>query len=365
VREERPPTQLSSPATSLSHAPRISLSQETAQNGGAPLSPRTSVAATSPTERDLIIPIPITISPATPDEQSRNFPAEKKFSMDGGNVEKDEPLKLKRSFSSDRDTSKSKKMQQMLKNQVHKGHARISTISKKVVRNGTLRRTNSTPDFHAVLRPTSYQASSIHSRRRLGAFMRHDSITPSISPPPPPPPPVPQPTKWNSRTAREARLESDLWLMSAATFRRLGKIEQAKGAIQEAEVRDEGNPLVWVQLGLYYVALGHTRHAIDAFQKALFINPDNIAASVHLSRLWLTPNEDDEIDPRNVDLAAGILTHLTRGPAWDVPEAWYFLAKAYGMQGRKDRERESLSLALALSEKRGVREVDGAVGWCI
>ena len=41
---------------------------------------------------------------------------------------------------------------------------------------------------------------------------------------------------------------SDLWLMSAATFRRLGKIEQAKGAIQEAEVRDENNPAVWVQV---------------------------------------------------------------------------------------------------------------------
>jgi hypothetical protein len=39
-----------------------------------------------------------------------------------------------------------------------------------------------------------------------------------------------------------------LWLMSAATFRRLGKIEQAKGAIQEAEVKDEGNPAVWVQV---------------------------------------------------------------------------------------------------------------------
>lgn len=80
--------------------------------------------------------------------------------------------------------------------------------------------------------------------------MRHDSITPSISPPPPPPPPPNlQTTKWNNRTAREARLESDLWLMSAATFRRLGKIEQAKGAIQEAEVKDEGNALVWVQVG--------------------------------------------------------------------------------------------------------------------
>lgn len=38
--------------------------------------------------------------------------------------------------------------------------------------------------------------------------------------------------------------------MSAATFRRLGKIEQAKGAIQEAEVRDGGNVGVWVQVSL-------------------------------------------------------------------------------------------------------------------
>lgn len=49
--------------------------------------------------------------------------------------------------------------------------------------------------------------------------------------------------------ARENKLLSDLWLMSAATFRRLGKIEQAKGAIQEAEVKDEDNPAVWVQVG--------------------------------------------------------------------------------------------------------------------
>jgi len=41
---------------------------------------------------------------------------------------------------------------------------------------------------------------------------------------------------------------SELWLMSAATFRRLGKIEQAKGSIQEAEVKDESNPNVWVQV---------------------------------------------------------------------------------------------------------------------
>ena len=43
---------------------------------------------------------------------------------------------------------------------------------------------------------------------------------------------------------------SDLWLMSAATFRRLGKIDEAKGAIQQGEVKDENNPNVWVQVCL-------------------------------------------------------------------------------------------------------------------
>ncbi|KAK7039453.1 hypothetical protein R3P38DRAFT_2899579 [Favolaschia claudopus] len=335
---------------------------------------------TSPPEDDTLplpMPIPITISPATPEEVSRGFPAEPRPTEKileekvNGQVNGSRG----RSLSIDRgDTSKSKKVQQMLKNRVNKGQARISTISKRigsgVVRPGHLRRSNSTPDFHAVLRPTSYQASSIHSRPNMGSLIRRNSITPSISPPPPPPTLPAAQTKWSHRTARETRLESDLWLMSAATFRRLGKIEQAKGSVQEAEVKDEGNPAVWVQLGLYYVALGHMQHAIEAFQKALFIDPDDVSASVHLCRLYLTPEgssrtAEDEVDPNNVDLVAGMLGHLTRGAGWDVPEVWYFLAKAYGMQDRKDKERECLTLALQLSERRGVREVASAVGWCI
>jgi len=172
--------------------------------------------------------------------------------------------------------------------------------------------------------------------------------------------------------AKENRLLSDLWLMSAATFRRLGKIEQAKAAIQEAEVRDESNPGVWVQLGLYYIALGHKHLAIDAFQKALFISPDDVSACVHLCQVHLTPpstsgsnkKSDTKINPDNIDLAAGMLLHCTQGSGWDVPEAWYFLAKAYGMQGRKEKERECLSFALELSEGRGVRDIGAAVGWC-
>lgn len=87
---------------------------------------------------------------------------------------------------------------------------------------------------------------------------------PLESPPPPPSTTTQQPSSSpipisivghhqqdlkNERSMKD-RLLSDLWLMSAATFRRLGKIDQAKGAIQEAEVKDENNPAVWVQVWL-------------------------------------------------------------------------------------------------------------------
>ncbi|KAJ7074707.1 hypothetical protein C8F01DRAFT_1101566 [Mycena amicta] len=383
----RPPTMnnLKSPSELVLSVSRTSHDKGSDPSGTQPAS---TSAASPPGDDPLMPPAPISImvQPATPDEMSRNVSENKlpeRISEEGptgnGSVVNgvgNGSTTRNRSLSIDRDTSsKSKKVQQILKNRMNKGQARISTISKKigsgVVRPGSLRRSNSTPDFHAVLRQTSYQASSIHSRRRIGSLIRRDSIAPSTSPPPPPLPPQPAAlphSKWNHTSARETRLESDLWLMSAATFRRLGKIEQAKGAIQEAEVKDEGNPGVWVQLGLYHLALGHRQHAIDALQKALFVNPDDVAASVHLCRVYLTPAEDlgdGLIEPSTVDLVAGMLSHLSRGPGWDVPEVWYFLAKAYRLQERKDRERECLSLALTLSERRGVRELASAVGWCI
>ena len=122
------------------------------------------------------------------------------------------------------------------------------------------------------------------------------------------------------------------------------------------------------QLGLYHAALGDDYRAAEAFRKALFIHPNDIAATIYLCRIYLsTPadNEDSGGSTENVDLAAGLLSDLTRGPAWDVPEAWYFLARAYKLQGRRDRERECLNYALTLSQTRGVRDPNVAVGWCL
>ena len=127
----------------------------------------------------------------------------------------------------------------------------------------------------------------------------------------------------------------------------------------------------------------------------MFICPDDVAATIHLSRLYLDPDLNARLHSSNnqsttkptssetqptttttthssdhaltncdIDLAAGMLSYLTKGKGWDVPEAWYYLAKAYGLQGRKEKEKEFLRLALELSERRGVREIGSALGWC-
>ena len=93
---------------------------------------------------------------------------------------------------------------------------------------------------------TSYQASSIHSRRHSPYASTNELVRPE-SPPPLPPPSV-TPREKRERSRKERRLLSELWLMSAATFRRSRKLDQARAAIQEAEVRDEENPNVWVQV---------------------------------------------------------------------------------------------------------------------
>ena len=37
----------------------------------------------------------------------------------------------------------------------------------------------------------------------------------------------------------------------------------------------------------------------------------------------------------------------------------------HGMQGRKERERETLKIALEFAEGRGVRALGDALGWCL
>ncbi|KAI0258551.1 hypothetical protein BC834DRAFT_975040 [Gloeopeniophorella convolvens] len=308
-------------------------------------------------------PVQVTITPPTPaqDESTTIRNGTPRASVEETEKEKE------------KDKSAGKKVQKMLKNRVHKEQRRISTIGRKIGHGVgrhsgglNLRRTTSTPvDLLKAmgLDHTSYQASSIHSRRHSPYASTNELVRPE-SPPPMPPSAVPAREK-GERSRRELRLLSDLWLMSAATFRRSGKIEQARGAIQEAEVRDEENPNVWVQLGLYYTTVRNSDRAVQAFSKALFISPDSVPATIHLSQSYLSMAKEGSSEMDNVDLVAGMLSDLTQGSGWDVPEAWYFLGKAHGIRDMRDRERECLNFALSLAESRPLRDIGEAIGWCL
>jgi hypothetical protein len=366
-----------------------------------------------PTRLAPLAPVPISVTPATP--HSPQFPDGTADSMNSGLDESMSGSSLASGASEaltvqgkDRNAGR-RRVQRMVKKSVNAGQARINTISRKlgngVARSGSvhLRRSRSvtglplyypcpisvheTEALADMQDAPPYQASSIHLRRFYTPSVangRSPSPENSEHPPvPAPPAPASSPSAASSspkpkQTASDQRLLSDLWLMSAATFRRLGKIEQARGAIQEAEVTDEANPAVWVQvrgsraafgqelillqLGLYFAALGNDRRAEDTLQKALILSPDYVPALVHLTRLQLARADGPSAD---VDLAAGMLERVTRGAGWDVPEVWHLLAKAYGLQGRAPRERECLLYALELAEGRSVREIGAAVGWVL
>lgn len=201
----------------------------------------------------------VTVTPASPGAASRQSSAD-----DSSSDEKESSIGHNR--------KPKKGVHHKIRSGVKESGARIQTIGRKIGNNIAqgglhhLKRSTSFPSelcltycaiqqlmvavaFSSESQSSYYQASSIHSRRGRLSFLRTDTPPPQ-SPPPPPPVPLPAPSirPRNKRSEREDRLLCNLWLMSAATFRRLGRVEQAKGSIQEAEVRDERNPAVWVQV---------------------------------------------------------------------------------------------------------------------
>lgn len=132
------------------------------------------------TSESLLVPIPITISPATPDaelvevlvvgganevEKEKDEEKEREKEQEKKNSNGVQS-KLKRSTSLERnarggDKTKTKRVQRILKDQVHKGRAGITAVSRRighgVAKNGPLRRTNSTPSAFCLIDIFSYQ----------------------------------------------------------------------------------------------------------------------------------------------------------------------------------------------------------------
>ncbi len=171
----------------------------------------------------------------------------------------------------------------------------------------------------------------------------------------PPPPPPSQATVDHGLTPAESHILSNLWLMSAATFRRWGKLEQCLVSIQEAETLDPENADVWVQLGLYHISNIPPSYdiALPAFTKSILLRPGHPSVVVSLAKLYLSTGQ--------VELAHSLLNQLTQDIGWDVPEAWYYLGKVCEAQERNERARECWVYALGLEESRPARRWADAV----
>lgn len=131
------------------------------------------------------------------------------------------------------------------------------------------------------------------------------------------------------------------------------------------------------QYALYLSAVGEPDQVIESLSKALIIDPDHVSASIHLSQIFLDPSavskarldpigSEESVRREAIDMAAGILESFTRrAVGWNVAEAWYFLGKAVGLQGRLERQRECLAEALRLEEGRPIRALAIAFPPCL
>ncbi|EGG10365.1 uncharacterized protein MELLADRAFT_94423 [Melampsora larici-populina 98AG31] len=159
------------------------------------------------------------------------------------------------------------------------------------------------------------------------------------------------------KVSKADKLLQSLWLMSAATFRRWGKMDECLGAIQEAESLDSDEADVWVQYALYKLSISDLNSAIESLSKALSFTDDHISAIVHISRILK--------EEGSLEVSEGLLETLTISNGWDVPEAWFLLSEIYSLTDRKKRSRDSLIYALNLEQTKPIRPLRFALPRCL
>lgn len=100
--------------------------------------------------------------------------------------------------------------------------------------------------------------------------------------------------------------------------------------------------------------MGDEASSLETLIKAVVLNPESAQAVVRLAESYIASKQ--------FDMAHGLLNAFTQGKGWDVPEAWYFLAKACeGQGGRHARVRECLLYALQLEKGRTCRPLPGTI----
>lgn len=153
-------------------------------------------------------------------------------------------------------------------------------------------------------------------------------------------------------------MEQMLWLLTAATFRRAGDLEQAREAIFEAEKIDPTRPDVWVQLGLLQAQQEDIDAAIESMDKALTFSLDYVPALVHLSRLLILKRAENS---SLLDLAAGYMKECSEQRGHSTADVWLTLGQIYELQERWAESRAALLKALELQERQPIRPLEIAL----
>ncbi|KAI7906711.1 uncharacterized protein BX663DRAFT_548869 [Cokeromyces recurvatus] len=177
------------------------------------------------------------------------------------------------------------------------------------------------------------------------------------------------------RRARWRHLLATLWLMSARTFIRVGLLEEANKALGEAEEVALDDPNVWYQLGQLNLQVydifakedlsasskritdrrchHHHHHqsmmqevkqiALDAFEKALMLDPNHVPSQVVQARQqW------------SLAIADLMMEQLTARLGWNSSEAWYQYAQIKKQQGQFEEMKSFLLFALELTENEPI-----------
>lgn len=189
---------------------------------------------------------------------------------------------------------------------------------------------------------------------------------------------------------RASRLLVSLWLLSAASFRRAGRLDECRGAIAEAEKVDADSPDVWAQVRSFYltsipgtvtdgfmqyaqycVKTGSPELARTCLTKGLSFSLDHAPSIILLSRLYLatapslppmtTKITNPKLQNLKIPFAESLLDQLTRSHGWDSGEAWFELSRCYKETNRSSKERECLVWALQLEDTRSVRGLKDAL----
>lgn len=110
---------------------------------------------------------------------------------------------------------------------------------------------------------------------------------------------------------------------------------------------------------MYYLAISEQEWAVICLQKALSFpdSGDNVVARVHLASIF--------INDGSVELAEGILRHVTETKGWDIVEAWHLLGRCYAMGEENEKARDVLEWALKLEDTRPIRDLKVALPRCL